>query len=251
MKKGERLWNDQLSRIWIDEKLSVQKKKLLIEMLYRRKTCLTWKFSKIEKIKSKINSLMKIRTIFHQIWQISNFQISRALNDVISMMIKKRLRNKILKSCYDSYRNFWFLVKKKKIEKYRFVNAILKMNRVIIRDVNFFFFVNDFFKQFVDCMMTFFVNLFFNYDQIFLIETFRNLTVFQISVNLIQITIFSQKAINSVTQFVKTITRILMNYISRIALFFFDDIDVKKSQNIFENHKKILFEIRKKIFEHI
>ena len=90
------------------------KKKLLIEMLYCRETCLVWKFSKIKKIKSKISSTVKIRTVFHQIWQISNFQILRALNDVISMMIKKRLRNKILKSCYDSYRNFWFLVKKKR-----------------------------------------------------------------------------------------------------------------------------------------
>ena len=144
MKRSERLWNDRLSRIRIDEKLSVQKKKLLTEMLYRRKICLIWKFSKIEKIKSKINSSVKIRTIFHQIWQISNFQISRALNDVISMMIKKRLRNKILKSCYNSYRNFWFLVKKKEIEKYRFVNATLKMNRIIIRDVNFFFLLTIF-----------------------------------------------------------------------------------------------------------
>ena len=69
--------------------------------------------------------------------------------------------------------------------------------------------------------------------------------------NLIQIMIFSQKTINSVTQFVKIIIRILMNHISRIAFFFFDDINVKKSQNIFEKYKKILFEIRKKIFEHI
>ena len=100
-------------------------------------------------------------------------------------------------------------------------------------------------------MMTFFVNLFFGYDQIFLIETFRNLIVFQTSVDLMRMTIFSQKATNSVTQFVKIIIRILMNYISRIALFFFDDVNVKRPQNIFENHKKILFEIRKKIFEHI
>ena len=167
------------------------------------------------------------------------------------MMIKKRLRNKILKSCYDSYRNFWFLVKKKETEKYRLVNAALKMNRIIIRDVNLFFSVDDFSEQFADCMMTFFVNLFFDYDQIFLIETSRNLTVFQIFVDLMRMTIFSQKAINSVTQFIRIIIRILMNHISRIARFFFDDVDVKKFQNIFENYEKILFEIRKKVFEHI
>ena len=98
--------------------------------------------------------------------------------------------------------------------------------------------------------MIFFMILFFDYDQIFLIETFRNLIVFHTSIDLIRIMIFSQKTINSVTQFVKIIIQILMNYISRIA-FFFDDVNVKKSQNIFENHKKMLFEIRKKIFEHI
>ena len=84
----------------------------------------------------------------------------------------------------------------------------------------FFFSVDDFSEQFVDCMMIFFVNLFFDYDQIFLIETFRNLTAFQIFVDLMRMTIFSQKTINSVTQFVKIITRILMNHISRIALLF-------------------------------
>ena len=41
-----------------------------------------------------------------------------------------------------------------------------------------------------------------------------------------------------------------MNHISSIT-FFFDDVNVKKFQNIFENYEKILFKIRQKIFEHI
>ena len=53
--------------------------------------------------------------------------------------------------------------------------------------------------------MIFFVNLFFDYDQIFLIETFRDLIVFQISIDLMQMTMFFQKIINFVTQFVKII----------------------------------------------
>ena len=113
MKKSKRLWNDWLLRIKINKKIFMQKKEFLTEMLYDREICLIWKFLKIEKIQSKINSSLKIGTVFHQIWQISNFQIIRVPNDVISMMIKNRLRNKILKSCYDLYRNFWFLVAKK------------------------------------------------------------------------------------------------------------------------------------------
>ena len=96
----------------------------------------------------------------------------------------------------------------------------------------------------------FFVNLFFHYDQIFLIKTFYDLIVFQILFDLMQMMIFIQKIINSVTQFVKTIIRILMNYISRVT-FFFDNINIKKFQNFFKNQKKILFKIKKKIFKHI
>ena len=98
--------------------------------------------------------------------------------------------------------------------------------------------------------MIFFVNLFFDYDQIFLIKTFQNLIVFQISIDLMRMIILFQKIINFVTQFVKIIIWILINHISRVT-FFFDDISVKELQNIFENYKKILFKIRKKVFEHI
>ena len=46
------------------------------------------------------------------------------------------------------------------------------MNEIIIRNINLFFSVNDYLKQFVGCMMIFLMNMFFEYDQFFLTEIF-------------------------------------------------------------------------------
>jgi hypothetical protein len=57
-----------------------------------------------------------------------------------------------------------FSSKKKKKEKYRLINVVLKMNRVIIRNANSFSAINEFFEEFADCAVVSFVNLFFEYD---------------------------------------------------------------------------------------
>ena len=105
MKRGTRLISERLKRIRIENELSDQKKKLLTEMFYRRKTAMSWNFSEIGQIKPEVYLPMKIRIISHKTWQIPEFQIPRFLNDTVAEMIKKRLRNEILKLCFDSYRN--------------------------------------------------------------------------------------------------------------------------------------------------
>ena len=125
------------------------------------------------------------------------------------------------------------------------------MNKIIIRDANLSFSIDDFSEQFFECMMSFLMNLFSEYDQFPLIETSRDFTAFQTSVKLIRMTTFSQKTINSIAQFMRIIIRILMNHIPRIILFFMNDIDVKRLFDTSANREKILFEIRKKTFEHI
>jgi hypothetical protein len=44
------------------------------------------------------------------------------------------------------------------------------MNRVIIRDANLFSAIDEFSEKFVDCVIVSLVNLFFEYDQLLLIE---------------------------------------------------------------------------------
>ena len=44
------------------------------------------------------------------------------------------------------------------------INAIININKVIIRDVNLFSDVNDFFQEFVNMIMTSLINFFLRYD---------------------------------------------------------------------------------------
>ena len=58
------------------------------------------------------------------------------------------------------------------------------MNEIIIRNVNLSFNVEKFSKEFMKICVAFLINFFFEYDQMILIEKFRDLTAFMISLNL-------------------------------------------------------------------
>ena len=85
----------------------------------------------------------------------------------------------------------------------------MNMNEIIIRDVNLSFNVEKFLKEFANMIITSLIDFFSDYDQITLAETCRNLTTFIISFKLLKMIKLSQKIINSITQFVKMITKIL------------------------------------------
>ena len=67
MKRDIRLIFERLKRIRIENELNDQKKKLFIEMFYRRKIAMSWNFSEIKQVKPEIYFSVKIRIIFHKI----------------------------------------------------------------------------------------------------------------------------------------------------------------------------------------
>ncbi len=129
--KKARLKFERIQRMQIKNELLKRKKELLFEMLFNRKTAFFWNFIEKDLIRFEISSLMKTRTISHEVWQVFEFQVFKTLMKTIAEMIKNRIKNRMLKFCYKFYRNSWFFVKKKK-KKYRLINVVLKMNRVII-----------------------------------------------------------------------------------------------------------------------
>ncbi len=48
----------------------------------------------------------------------------------------------------------------------------MNMNKIIIRDINLLSDVNEFFKEFIDMIMIFLINLFSKYDQITLTKIY-------------------------------------------------------------------------------
>jgi hypothetical protein len=122
-----------------------------------------------------------------------------------------------------------FLSRKKK-KKYRLINVALKMNRVTIRNANLSSAVNEFSEEFADCVIASLMNLFFEYDQLSLIEKCRDMIAFMTSFDLMRMITIFMSAINSVTQFVRMINKIIVDHVFHHALSFVDDIKVKESK---------------------
>ena len=71
---------------------------------------------------------------------------------------------------------------KKKKGKYRLINVIIKINRVIVRDINLPPSINEFFEEFIKYIIAFLIDFFSSYDHIELDEKSRDLTTFHISI---------------------------------------------------------------------
>jgi hypothetical protein len=197
--KKTRLKFERIQKMQIENELLKRKKEFLFEMLFNREIAFFWNFIEKDFVRFDISSLMKIRIVSHEVWQIFEFQVFKALIKTIAEMIKNRIKDDVLKLCYEFYRNSWFLVKKKKKEKYRLINVILKMNRVTIRNANLFFAMNKFLKEFVDCVIVSLMNLFFEYNQLSLTEKCKDMIVFITSFDLMKMITIFMKAINFVT----------------------------------------------------
>ncbi len=104
--KKARLKFERIQRMQIKKGLLKREKKLLFEMLFNREIAFFWNFIEKNSIRSEISSFMKIRIVSHEIWQVFKFQIFKALMKTIAEIIKNRIKNDVLKFCYEFYRNF-------------------------------------------------------------------------------------------------------------------------------------------------
>jgi hypothetical protein len=74
-------------------------------MLYNRKTALAWDFTHYKRVRPEMALPQKIKTVPHEIWQIPNFPISRALKKKIIEMLNDRIKRDMLKRSEGPYRN--------------------------------------------------------------------------------------------------------------------------------------------------
>ena len=97
----------------------------------------------------------------------------------------------------------------------------------MIRDTNLPLYTNKFSKEFTGCKVISLVDFFSGYNQLELNIESRNLIAFTIPLGLLQQTMVPIRGTNSVTQFIRTITKILGRHILYYTLPFLDNIIVK------------------------
>ena len=249
IEKGIRLTPERIEKMKIGEFLTPKERELLIGMLFNREEALAWDFTEKGIIKESVAEYPKIRTVPHKAWQQAAFQPPKALHEVAVDMVKQRLKNGVLEPSYGPYRNPWFLVKKGN-GKYRLINAAMNINRVTIRDANMPPSVEDFVDEFAALSCCSLIDFFSGYDQVALHPESRDLTAFMTPLGLMRCTTLPQGATNSVAQFVRVVTEILMDHIPRRCVPFLDDIGVKGPRTEY-NGQEVAPGVRRFVIEHL
>ena len=172
-------------------------------MLYNREAALTQDFKHLSYIKPTIAPSQVIRTILYKLQQYPSFRLQSSLEGEVIKMLYKRIDVGALKLYYSTYRNSYFLIKKKtnlgELKKYCLINTIQKFNTITIRNANLPPNTDSFSKAFIGYIISSLVNIFSSYNQILLNVRSQNLISFDTSLSLLYQTILLQGATNSIT----------------------------------------------------
>ena len=155
-------------------------------MLRNQKKAFAWDYLKMRYLYSDMVTSVMIRTVKYETWQTLNFFVSQILLLKIVKMFCEQKRFKFLKDCNDLYYNFWFLIKKRITDKYWKINTATELNKVIKWNVNLPLSVNVFSEEFAEMHCAFFINMFFEYNQILLNPCNHNLTAIQTLIRLLR-----------------------------------------------------------------
>ena len=248
--RGSRLKPERLQKMIVGDGLTPIEKNLLTEMLFNREAALAWDFSKIGRVRPEVAPLQKIRTIKHTAWQVPGFRIPRALNKKVADILREHLAKGIVEPCHRTYRNPWYVVKKKLPGEYRLVNSAVEANRVTIRDANMPPNPDKFSEEFAGCFIGSLIDWFSGYDQVTLDIASRDLTAIQTPLGLIRMTTLPQGATNSVAQFSRVVAKILQAHMPHRALPFIDDIGVKGAKTDY-NGEEVKPGLHRYVLEHI
>lgn len=250
IERGSRLTQEALRQLSFGIELRPKELMLVHEMLFNREKVLAFDFTHLGRVRPEVAPPQLIRTIEHKPWQHPGFRLHPSLRTTVEEMLRARLAAGTLEPCHGAYRNPYFLVAKKETKKYRLINAAQEFNRVTIRDANLPPDTDSFSEDFAGCVVASLVDIFSGYDQVPLDESCRDLTGFDSPLGLLRQTTLPQGATNSVAQFVRIITQVLMHHISHAARPFLDDVGIKGPKTTYDD-EEIEEGLRRFVVEHV
>ncbi len=240
IKWGVRMTSENVANLKIESQLTLTEWEILMTVLFNQESALSWHFSHLKRLQPEVVLSQKIQTISHKTWQISEFQVSRALKKELINMLKKWLDFDILEPCQGPYWNPCFLVQKSQKGKYHLINAVMHINKVTIKDVNISLNIEQFVKEFINLQAVSLVNMQSEYNQIELNKRSRNITGFMTVLDLLWHYTFIQEEINFVAQFCRAMVQILEDLISNVCCMFLNNIAVKGPQTDYNSEKVLM-----------
>jgi hypothetical protein len=206
--QGTRLTPERLEAIDVGQGLTCQELQALLEVLYHWEVALSWAFDECGKLSAEAIGEFEIPTVHHKPWQCKGFPMPKKLEEEATKMLQERIDAGWLERSQASYRNPWFLVRKKN-GKYCLINNAQHINRVTIRDAGLPPSANLFSERFTGSTRMSLLDFDSGYDQISLAWWSRDITTFATQLGLLQMTTLPQGATNSPAQFQQAADTIL------------------------------------------
>jgi len=135
IERGSRLTLERIEKLKIGKSIMKEEQEVLMEVLFSREKGITFDCTKKGVIKPEVEPPHVIPTMAHELWQVANFRVPKALEREVIEIIRKKLECGALERCCGPYRNPWFLVPKKD-KGYRLINAAQRLNAVTIKDAS-------------------------------------------------------------------------------------------------------------------
>ena len=246
--RGQRLTPERMETFDIGEGLSKEELEALKEMLYRREAALSWSFRECGKLSVDAVGEMEIVTVHHTPWQCKTFPVPKKLEAEVMAMLTDRLEAGRLERSQASYRNPWFLVKKKN-GKYRLINNAQHINRVTIRDAGLPPSAGAFSEKFTGSTRQSLLDFDSGYDQVVLAWRSRDITSFHTPLGLLRMTTLPQGGTNSVSQFQRC-AEIVLARVVKFAEPYVDDVPVRGAQDDYGG-EEVMLGVRRHIMGHL
>ncbi|KAJ2891752.1 pol protein [Zalerion maritima] len=229
--------------------LQGEEQRMFTDMLTNREQALAWSWEHLGKVDPDVAPPQKIDTVPHAGWQVKSIPIPKALTTVVIEMLEERRRKGVIEPSQAAYRNPWFLVKKKD-GKYRLINSAERLNSVTTRDAFVPPVADEFAEDVACCQLISLLDFYSGYDQVVLDPESRDLTTFATFAGLFRMTTLPQGGTNSVAQFCRIISIILLGLIPTVCRTLIDDIAVRGPTTTYDG-REVYPGVRQYVAEHI
>lgn len=247
--RGSRLTPERLAQMKIgDGFLSEEERMLFVDILYEFEGVLAFEDSEMGCLHESIEPPVIVHTVPHVPWQQRNLRLPKAMQEAAMKIIQEKLENGTLEYSQGPYRSRYFLVAKKTVGEWRFINDVQPMNKITIRDAGMPPSVDEFSEDFAGCPIASSIDFYSSYYQLTLAHESRDLTAFLSPIGLVRLTRLPMGWTNSVAVNQRVMVKILWRH-SKYARPFIDDVGVRGPMTRYDD-EEVRPGVRRFVVEH-
>lgn len=209
-----------------EEFLHPQETQLIKDLLMEYEQIFAFETAHLGRLNPDIEPPVTIHTVAHNPWQKRQMKLSERGREILTEIVRDRLKNGLLESCMGPYRNQYFLVPKKD-GKWRLICDLQPCNKVTIKDSAVPPNTDEISQAIAGAVCYSGGDMYSGYNGITLDESSRDITAIMTPLGLVRYTTLPEGFTNSVAIYQRIMCKIFAKWIGRKVWVFVDDFGIK------------------------